>query len=104
LPALSAEQANNKILEVKTIEKKVNRARPYAYSFRVSEEEKNSLTIKLKQADWTIGNRQKKEKREDSFKEKFFMWGGYYYAREKKLCSNWLGVKRPSEECGRREL
>lgn len=53
--------------------------------------------------DYSQGNRQKKEKREDSFKEKFFM-GGYNYAREKKLCSNWLGVKRPSEECGRREL
>lgn len=35
------------ILEVKTIEKKVNRARPYAYSFRVSEEEKRLLDEKV---------------------------------------------------------
>ena len=48
MPALSAEQANNKILEVKTIEKKVNRARPYAYSFRVSEEEKALIDSKVK--------------------------------------------------------
>lgn len=40
---------------------------------------------------YSQGNRQKKEKREDRIKEKFFMVGwGYYYAREKKLCSNWL--------------
>ncbi len=45
---MSAEQANNKILEVKVIEKKVNRARPYAYSFRVSEEEKRLLDEKVK--------------------------------------------------------
>ncbi len=32
-----------KILEVKTIEKKVNRAKPYAYSFRVSADEKRLL-------------------------------------------------------------
>ena len=38
----------NKILEVKTIEKRVNRARPYAYSFRVSEEEKRLLDEKVK--------------------------------------------------------
>ena len=44
---MSAEQANNKILEVKTIEKKVNRTRPYAYSFRVSEEEKRLLDEKV---------------------------------------------------------
>lgn len=44
---MSAEQANNKILEVKTIEKKVNRSRPYAYSFRVSEEEKRLLDEKV---------------------------------------------------------
>lgn len=44
---MSAEQANNKILEVKAIEKKVNRARPYAYSFRVSEEEKRLLDEKV---------------------------------------------------------
>ncbi len=45
---MSAEQANIKILEVKTIEKKVNRARPYAYSFRVSEEEKKLIDDKVK--------------------------------------------------------
>jgi hypothetical protein len=48
LPALSAEQANIKILEVKTIEKKVNRARPYAYSFRVSAQEKELIDGKVK--------------------------------------------------------
>ena len=48
MPALSAKQANNKILEVKTIEKKVNRARPYAYSFRVSTEEKALIDSKVK--------------------------------------------------------
>ena len=48
MPALTAEQANNKILEVKTIEKKINRARPYAYSFRVSEEEKKLIDDKVK--------------------------------------------------------
>jgi hypothetical protein len=48
LPALSAEQANNKILEVKTIKKKVNRARPYAYSFRVSAQEKELIDGKVK--------------------------------------------------------
>ena len=48
MPALSAEQANIKILDVKTIAKKVNRARPYAYSFRVSEEEKRLLDEKVK--------------------------------------------------------
>ena len=47
MPALSAEQANIKILEVKTIEKKINRARPYAYSFRVSTEEKRLLDEKV---------------------------------------------------------
>lgn len=47
MPALSAEQANNKFLEVKTIEKKINRARPYAYSFRVSTEEKRLLDEKV---------------------------------------------------------
>lgn len=47
MPALSAEQANNKILEVKTIEKKVNRARPYAYSFRVSADEKRLFDEKV---------------------------------------------------------
>ena len=35
-------------MEVKTIEKRVNRARPYAYSFRVSEEEKRLLDEKVK--------------------------------------------------------
>ena len=45
---MSAEQANIKILEVKTIEKKINRARPYAYSFRVSEEEKKLIDDKVK--------------------------------------------------------
>ena len=34
-------------MEVKTIEKKVNRARPYAYSFRVSEEEKALIDSKV---------------------------------------------------------
>lgn len=34
-------------MEVKTIEKKVNRSRPYAYSFRVSEEEKRLLDEKV---------------------------------------------------------
>ncbi len=48
MPALSAEQANIKILEVKTIEKKVNRARPYAYSFRVSAQEKELIDGKVK--------------------------------------------------------
>lgn len=48
MPALSAEQANNKILEVKTIEKEVNRARPYAYSFRVTADEKRLLDEKVK--------------------------------------------------------
>lgn len=48
MPALSAEQANNKILEVKTIKKKVNRARPYAYSFRVSAQEKELIDGKVK--------------------------------------------------------
>lgn len=48
MPALSAEQANNIILEVKTIEKKVNRARPYAYSFRVSAQEKELIDGKVK--------------------------------------------------------
>ena len=48
MSALSAEQANNKILEVKTIEKKVNRARPYAYSFRVSAQEKELIDGKVK--------------------------------------------------------
>ena len=48
MSALSAEQANNKILEVKTIEKKVNRARPYAYSFRVSAQEKELIDGKDK--------------------------------------------------------
>ena len=47
MPALSVEQANNKILEVKTIEKKVNRTRPYAYSFRVSADEKRLLDEKV---------------------------------------------------------
>ncbi len=47
MPALSAEQANNKILEVQVLEKKVNRARPYAYSFRVTEEEKRLLVEKV---------------------------------------------------------
>ncbi len=45
---MSAEQANNKILEVKTIEKKVNRARPYAYSFRLSANEKELIDGKVK--------------------------------------------------------
>lgn len=45
---MSAEQANNKILEVKTIKKKVNRARPYAYSFRVSAQEKELIDGKVK--------------------------------------------------------
>ena len=45
---MSAEQANIKILEVKTIEKKVNRARPYAYSFRVSAQEKELIDGKVK--------------------------------------------------------
>lgn len=45
---MSAEQANNIILEVKTIEKKVNRARPYAYSFRVSAQEKELIDGKVK--------------------------------------------------------
>lgn len=36
-----------KILEVKTIEKKVNRTRAYAYSFRVSAEEKRLLDEKV---------------------------------------------------------
>lgn len=35
------------ILEVKNIEKKANRTRPYAYSFRVSEEEKRLLDEKV---------------------------------------------------------
>ena len=35
-------------MEVKTIEKKVKRNRPYAYSFRVSEEEKRLLDEKVK--------------------------------------------------------
>ena len=35
-------------MEVKTIEKKVNRARPHAYSFRVSKEEKALIDIKVK--------------------------------------------------------
>ena len=48
MPALSAEQANIKILDVKTIEKKVNRARPYAYSFRVSAQEKELIDGKVK--------------------------------------------------------
>lgn len=48
MPALSAEQANNKNLEVNTIEKKVNRARPYAYSFRVSAQEKELIDGKVK--------------------------------------------------------
>ena len=48
MPALSAEQANIKILEVKTSEKKVNRARPYAYSFRVSAQEKELIDGKVK--------------------------------------------------------
>ena len=43
MPALSAEQANIKILDVKTIEKKVNRAAPYADSVRVLDED-NLLT------------------------------------------------------------
>ena len=47
MPALSAEQANNIILEVKTIEKKVNRALAYAYSFRVSADEKQLLDEKV---------------------------------------------------------
>lgn len=34
-------------MKVKTIEKKVNRSRPYAYSFRVSEEEKRLLDEKV---------------------------------------------------------
>ena len=34
-------------MEVKTIGKKVNRTRPYAYSFRVSEEEKRLLDEKV---------------------------------------------------------
>lgn len=37
-----------KILEVKTIEKKVNRTRVYAYSFRVSSEEKALIDSKVK--------------------------------------------------------
>lgn len=37
-----------KILEEKTIEKKVNRTRPYAYSFRVSAEEKELIDGKVK--------------------------------------------------------
>ena len=45
---MTAEQANNKILEVKTIEKKVKRARPYVYSFRVSADEKRLLDGKVK--------------------------------------------------------
>ena len=48
MPALSAEQANIKIFDVKTIEKKVNRARPYAYSFRVSAQEKELIDGKVK--------------------------------------------------------
>ena len=48
MPALSAEQANIKILDVKTIEKKVNRARPYAYSVRVSAQEKELIDGKVK--------------------------------------------------------
>ena len=48
MPVLSAEQANNKILEVKTIEKKVKRTRPYAYSFRVSAQEKELIDGKVK--------------------------------------------------------
>lgn len=35
-------------MEVKTIEKKVNRIRPYAYSFRVSAEEKQLIDGKVK--------------------------------------------------------
>lgn len=35
-------------MEVKIIEKKVNRARPYAYSFRVSADEKRLLDEKVK--------------------------------------------------------
>ncbi len=35
-------------MEVKIIEKQVNRTRPYAYSFRVSEEEKRLLDEKVK--------------------------------------------------------
>lgn len=35
-------------MEVKTIEKKVNRARPYAYSFRVSAQEKELIDGKVK--------------------------------------------------------
>lgn len=35
-------------MEVKIIEKKVNRARPYAYSFRVSAEEKAVIDNKVK--------------------------------------------------------
>lgn len=35
-------------MEVETIEKKINRARPYAYSFRVSAEEKELIDGKVK--------------------------------------------------------
>lgn len=35
-------------MEVKTIEKKVKRTRPYAYSFRVSAEEKQLIDSKVK--------------------------------------------------------
>lgn len=38
---------NTKIWEVKTIEKKVNRNRPYAYSFRVSADEKALIDSKV---------------------------------------------------------
>lgn len=55
--------------------------------------------------NWTIVKEiDRKKRKERTVLKKSFLWGGYNYAREKKLCSNWLGVKRPSEECGRREL
>ena len=44
---LPFERQKTKILEVKPIEKKVKRTRPYAYSFRVSEEEKQLLDEKV---------------------------------------------------------
>ncbi len=44
---LPFEKKNIKILEVKIIEKKVNRTRPYAYSFRVSADEKALIDSKV---------------------------------------------------------
>ena len=64
-----------------------------------------AVSIILCSATWTIVKEidRIREKRGQN-ERKVFYGGGYNYAREKKLCSNWLGVKRPSEECGRREL